>query len=84
MIVDRQSGEVSFGEKSFGDGIVIRSSAIMDERKINNNSVVSAHRLQSPISWDSVTFLDQDHVGITKDNTFIDNMLFTLLESPRE
>ena len=60
--------------------MVLRSSVLMDERKVD---LEPADRLKSPIDWDSVTFLDRDHIGITKDDTFIDNILFKILESPR-
>jgi len=31
-----------------------------------------------------VFFLFDDHLGITKDPTFVDNLLYFLLESPRD
>jgi hypothetical protein len=50
----------------------------MDERVERNR----ATRLESPIAWDHVTFLFQDHLGLTSDPTFSDNLLFLLLEQP--
>jgi hypothetical protein len=41
-----------------------------------------APHLQSPIAWDQVMFLFNDHLGMTKDPVFTDNILFTLLEEP--
>ncbi len=64
-----------------GDGIVTRHSALMDERLTDKNKW--APRIQSPIKWDSVTFLFTDHLGLTKDPAFTDNVLYLLLESPR-
>ena len=64
-----------------GDGLVTRHSALMDERLSDRSNW--APRLQSPIKWDSVTFLFTDHLGLTKDPAFTDNVLFLLLESPR-
>jgi len=62
-----------------GDGTVLRSSALMDERTSNNlNS-----RLISPIQWSGVHFVFSDHLGLTKDPSFTDNVLYFLLESPR-
>ena len=62
-----------------GDGTVLRSSALMDERTSNNfNS-----RLISPIQWSQVHFVFTDHLGLTKDPSFTDNVLYFLLESPR-
>lgn len=64
-----------------GDGIVTRHSALMDERLSDKNNW--APRIQSPVKWDSVTFLFTDHLGLTKDPAFTDNVLYLLLESPR-
>ena len=36
--------------------------------------------LQSPIDWHNVTFLSDDHVGLTRNVTFVNNLLFLLLE----
>jgi pimeloyl-ACP methyl ester carboxylesterase len=64
-----------------GDGLVTRHSALMDERLADHNNW--APRLQSPVKWESVTFLFTDHLGLTKDPAFTDNVLYLLLESPR-
>ena len=61
-----------------GDGTVLRSSALMDER-------MSGHldrRLVSPIHWNQVHFIFSDHLGLTKNPAFTDNVLYFLLESP--
>ena len=39
--------------------------------------------LQSPIAWSGVQFLFSDHLGLTEDPAFADNVLFLLLEQPR-
>jgi pimeloyl-ACP methyl ester carboxylesterase len=62
-----------------GDGTVLRSSALMDERTADNRQ----SRLISPIHWDQVLFIFSDHLGLTKDPAFTDNVLYFLLESPR-
>ncbi len=62
-----------------GDGTVLRSSALMDERGARSLGT----RLVSPIGWSYVLFLFSDHLGITEDPAFIDNILYFLLESPR-
>jgi len=62
-----------------GDGTVLRSSALMDERVGN----AWMPRLSSPIQWTQTTFLFRDHLGITKDPHFTDNLLYLLLEAPR-
>jgi len=61
-----------------GDHTVLRSSALMDER-------IGAEwqpTLKSPIKWDEVTFLFTNHIGLTKDPVFSDNILYFLLEKP--
>ncbi len=59
-----------------GDGTVLRSSALLDERV--------GHpwrpRLESPICWDSVLFASSRHMGLTKDPIVINNVLFHILE----
>ncbi len=62
-----------------GDGTVLRSSALMDER-VGNQWMPW---LKSPIAWSQVVFLFRDHLGITKDPHFSDNILYLLLEAPR-
>ena len=62
-----------------GDGTVLRSSALMDERMTQEHN----RRLVSPIHWSQVHFIFSDHLGLTKNPAFTDNVLFFLLESPR-
>lgn len=62
-----------------GDGTILRSSALMDERLGGEWT----RTLSSPIAWDHVTFLFSKHMDITKDRAFVDNVLYTLLEDPR-
>ena len=64
-----------------GDGRVSRSSALMDERF--STGVKWTPRLVTPIAWANVNFLFADHLGLTSDPGFSDNILFLLLESPR-
>ncbi|MCA9288706.1 MAG: hypothetical protein KDA05_08995, partial [Phycisphaerales bacterium] len=63
-----------------GDDTVTRVSALMDER------VGGAYmpRLRSPIHFDSVRFLASNHIGLTKDPLFANDVLYTLLERPRD
>ncbi len=67
---------VDFGP---GDGTVLRSSALMDERMSDQLN----RRLVSPIQWSQVHFVFSDHLGLTKNPAFTDNVLYFLLESPR-
>ena len=72
-------GGIKIIQTSPGDGTVLRSSALMDERLAGNIQ----SRLISPIQWSQVFFVFSDHLGITKDPSFTDNILYFLLESPR-
>ncbi len=62
-----------------GDGTVLRTSALLDER-VGGEWV---YHVKSPIRWKQVMFLFSDHLGMTMDPAFTDNVLYTLLEDPR-
>ena len=62
-----------------GDGTVLRSSALLDERL----GGTWQPELVSPIDWSRVMFFFEDHLGLTKAPAFIDNLLYALLEEPR-
>ncbi len=66
-------------EKGPGDGVVLRSSALLDERPAGK----PMGRLVSPIHWDQVFFVFAGHVELTRVPVFTDNLLFILLESPK-
>jgi hypothetical protein len=66
-------------EKGPGDGTVLRSSALLDERRAENQN----SRLVSPIPWTDVMFMFSSHRNITNDPFFTDNLLYILLEKPR-
>lgn len=59
-----------------GDGVVLRTSALADERAGGEYQP----QLGTPISFDQVMFLFNDHLNMTKDPIFSDNVLFKLLE----
>jgi pimeloyl-ACP methyl ester carboxylesterase len=75
------SGALTVSAVHPGDSRVCRSSALMDERQ--SAGVAWSPRLVSPIKWNSVNFLFADHLGLTSDPGFTDNILFLLLESSR-
>lgn len=60
-----------------GDGTVTRESAILDERVGGEWKPL----LRTPIAWRRVQFIFEDHIGLTRNPTFVDNLLFMLLES---
>jgi pimeloyl-ACP methyl ester carboxylesterase len=75
--VDRRTGKLTVVGTAPGDGTVTRSSALMDEREAGAWS----RGVRSPIHWKQITFLPSDHLGMTSDPTFTDNILFMLLEA---
>jgi len=80
VVVDAATGEFEVTEHSVGDGTVLRSSALMDERLGSQWHPI----LWGPGDWSSVLFLFSDHLGLTTDPAFADNVLYWLLEEPRE
>lgn len=80
MMVNRRIGALEPLDTAPGDGRVLRSSALMDERVAPGTWHPT---LRSPIAWDQVTFLFEEHVELTADPAFTDNLLYTLLERPR-
>lgn len=63
-----------------GDGTVTRTSALMDERL---GSGPDYPRLLTPINWDAATFLPTGHMGLTRHPTFVNGVLYLLLQKPR-
>jgi len=80
LAVDGTTGRLRIAESAPGDGTVTRASAIMDER-LDGGPFTA--RLRSPIAWREITFLFTDHLGLTRDPGFTDNVLHVLLEAPR-
>lgn len=77
-------GKIEQLTQSSGDGTVTRESAVMDERLgyAARGEDWSPH-LITPIDWTDVNFLFTDHLGLTADPVFADNVLYLLLESPK-
>ncbi|MGH7889499.1 MAG: hypothetical protein ACRENF_02990, partial [Thermodesulfobacteriota bacterium] len=80
VTANKSTGGIKVSGQAPGDGTVIRSSALMDERV---GQAEWTPNLVTPIEWTNVTFLFRDHLGITKDPAFTDNVLFLLLEKPK-
>ncbi|MBX2853865.1 MAG: hypothetical protein KTR21_02695 [Rhodobacteraceae bacterium] len=79
VAVDEESGEVVISAREEGDGVVLRSSVLLDER-------VGAQfepGLRSPLRFRATLLLPDEHVELTKSKVFGDNLLFWLLEEPR-
>ncbi len=79
VIVDRATGEVAPLASAPGDGTVLRTSALLDER------AGAGYRpgVDSPLAFGQVLFLPETHLGLTRNDVFRDNVLFWLLEQPR-
>jgi hypothetical protein len=77
--VDAKTGKLDLNETGPGDETVTRSSALMDERI----GIGYVPRLRSPIHFESVYFLNSNHMGLTKDPLFQNYVLYNLLERPR-
>jgi lecithin:cholesterol acyltransferase len=74
--LDRGQHRIRTVRAGAGDGVVLRTSALMDERSDANWEP----KLVSPIRWSQVYFLFSEHLHITMDPAFTDNLLYLLLE----
>ena len=72
-------GRLTVRTKAPGDDTVLRSSALGDQRSEMNWEP----RLRTSIEFSGVHFLPENHLGLTKSNTFQDQILYLLLERPR-
>ena len=64
--------------KAPGDKTITRRSALGDQRTTDDWQPA----VQSPVTFDDVCFLFDDHFGLTRDTKFADNALYLLLEDP--
>lgn len=64
-----------------GDGTVLRDSVLLDFRQ---GEEARTAFVRSPIDFNRALFLPREHLGITRDPTFRNNILFWLLEEPRQ
>lgn len=76
--IDSRTGKLTVLEKGIGDGTVLRTSVLLDEREGSQWQP----KVQSPIDYTSALFLPEDHLGLTSSTTFRDNVLYWLLEAP--
>ncbi len=72
--INRENGKIEKITYDSGDGKILVTSALCDMGNDKNWS----YFLNSPIPWSNVTILRAAHMGITKDPTFADNILFML------
>ncbi|MEP1231228.1 MAG: hypothetical protein ABJG88_11170 [Litorimonas sp.] len=78
--IDSQTGDTRILRKAPGDTTVLRSSALLDERASGNWKPT----VQTPIDWEAVLFVPSEHRKITSNPVFEDNVLYWLLEEPRQ
>lgn len=76
LVVNPSNGRVTDEIKTAGDGTVTRTSATAERR------YEGVHQPLRMIQWDDESFLSTDHLGLTRDRTFVDNVLNQLLTIP--
>ncbi len=76
--VSSVDGRFEGSDPGAGDGTVLRSSVLLDERVGNDWQP----RLVTPLDFHSALFLPSGHLGTTHNEIFRDNVLFWLLEEP--
>ena len=76
LVVNPRNGRITEEIKAAGDGTVTRTSAIAERR---TKGLSRPFRM---IPWTDETFLSADHLGLTRDRSFVDNVLNQLLARP--
>jgi hypothetical protein len=79
-IVDGKSGALRLDAVEEGDGVVLRASALLDERQGGEKT----EELRTPLRFKTVLFLPDEHLKLTENPVFGDNLLFWLREQPRD
>lgn len=77
--IDPDTGAFQLTGEEEGDGVVLRTSVLLDERQ----GGAYDRGLDTPLRFDTTLFLPDEHVELTKNPVFGDNLLFWLLEQPR-
>lgn len=65
-----------------GDGLVLRDSALLDARQ-GQDPAMRGPAVATPMDLRRALFLPREHLEITRDPTFRNNILYWLLEEPR-
>lgn len=79
-LVDGETGRFEITDTEEGDGVVLRASALLDERQGGG----TAASLRTPLRFKTVLLLPDAHIALTRNPVFGDNLLFWLLEQPRD
>ena len=77
--IDPESGVFQITGFEEGDGVVLRASALADGRQ--DGDLTTGFR--SHLRFKTTLFLPDEHVELTRNRVFGDNLLFWLLEAPR-
>mgnify|MGYP006274175337 CR=1 FL=1 len=80
VVWDHRTREVAVDAYEEGDFVVLRASALADERQ---DAETRAPGLVTPHAYRSILLLPREHVLLTLDPVFGDNLLFWLLEEER-
>lgn len=80
LSMDENSGVLSVMDSGPGDGTLLRSSALLDER----SEADWTPDLQSPLRFNTSLLLPLNHIGLTRSPIFSDNVLYWLLENARD
>ncbi len=73
--INKNTGKIEKIEYAFGDGKVLSTSALWDERAGGKWSVF----VSSPIKWSGIALIRAAHMGIFEAPAFEDNLLFHLV-----
>jgi hypothetical protein len=80
MAAEPTTGRIETIERAAGDGLVLRDSALLDFRQ---GQVNRGPGVITPMDIERALFLPREHLEITRDPTFRNNILFWLLDEPR-
>ena len=81
MAANPEDGRLTAWRTAAGDGTVLRDSVMLDFRQGQDNR---GGFVDSPMGFRRALFLPREHLDITRDTTFRNNVLFWLLEEPRQ
>ncbi|UPY37959.1 hypothetical protein [Sediminicoccus sp. KRV36] len=80
LSADRGDGRLTQIASGPGDGVVLRDSVLLDHRQ---GQAPRGTLAMSPMGFRRALFLPREHLEITRDATFRNNILFWLLEEQR-
>ena len=74
------NGGLSETATTEGDGTVPRYSVIFDNREGQDSGDQWTPYVPAPVAWHDINILFAEHLGLTSDSTFSNNLLFYLLD----